>query len=92
MSGKKATGRVISTKMDKTAVVATEKRITHKKYGKVLVRTKRHKAHNEFKECYEGDLVSIRETAPWSKTKRWVIEEIISRSSNLIPITGENEK
>jgi len=73
-------GLVVSDKMDKTVVVAIESRIPHPKYGKIVVRTKKYKAHDEENQCKIGDRVRIRETRPLSRTKRWTIAEIIESS------------
>jgi small subunit ribosomal protein S17 len=58
--------------------VAVENRSPHPKYGKIVVRTKRYKAHDEENKCAEGDRVRIRETRPLSRTKRWEVAEILS--------------
>ena len=81
MALKERVGLVVSDKMDKTVVVAIENRTSHQKYGKIMVRTKRYKAHDEENQCKEGDRVRIQETRPLSRTKRWKIVEILSRSS-----------
>ncbi|NEO44909.1 30S ribosomal protein S17 [Moorena producens] len=81
MSAKERVGLVVSDKMDKTVVVAIENRSPHPKYGKIVVRTKRYKAHDEENKCKEGDRVRIRETRPLSRTKRWMVAEIVSSSS-----------
>ncbi|AOW98166.1 30S ribosomal protein S17 [Moorena producens PAL-8-15-08-1] len=80
MSAKERVGLVVSDKMDKTVVVAIENRSPHPKYGKIVVRTKRYKAHDEENKCKEGDRVRIRETRPLSRTKRWMVAEIVSSS------------
>lgn len=72
---------VVSDKMDKTVVVAVENRSSHPKYGKIVVRTKRYKAHDEENKCKEGDRVRIQETRPLSRTKRWQVAEILTSSS-----------
>jgi small subunit ribosomal protein S17 len=77
MAVKERVGVVVSNKMDKTVVVAIENRSPHPKYGKIVVKTKKYKAHDEENRCLEGDRVRIRETRPLSKTKRWEIAEII---------------
>jgi small subunit ribosomal protein S17 len=59
-------------------VVAVENRAPHPKYRKIMVRTKRYKAHDEENKCQEGDRVRIQETRPLSRTKRWVVTDIIS--------------
>jgi small subunit ribosomal protein S17 len=81
MAVKERVGVVVSNKMDKTAVVAVENRSPHPKYGKIVVKTKRYKAHDEDNQCLEGDRVRIRETRPLSKTKCWEIAEILSRKA-----------
>ncbi|MGY6529851.1 MAG: 30S ribosomal protein S17 [Cyanobacterium sp.] len=78
MAQKERVGVVVSNKMDKTAVVAVENRSPHPKYGKIVVKTKKYKAHDPENQCQEGDRVKIRETRPLSKTKRWELAEIIS--------------
>jgi len=81
MAVKERVGIVVSNKMDKTAVVAIENRSPHPKYGKIVVRTKKYKAHDADNKCQQGDRVRIRETRPLSKTKRWEIAEVISRKA-----------
>ncbi|KKI98863.1 30S ribosomal protein S17 [Prochlorothrix hollandica] len=81
MAVKERVGLVVSDKMDKTIVVAVENRNAHPKYGKIVIRTKRYKAHDENNECHVGDRVRIRETRPLSRTKRWQVAEILDRSS-----------
>ncbi len=73
-------GLVVSDKMDKTVVVAVEDRVKHPKYGKVLRRTKKYKAHDEQNECGVGDRVLLMETRPLSATKRWRVAEILERA------------
>ncbi len=80
MAVKERIGLVVSDKMDKTVVVAVETRVQHQKYGKIMVRTQRYKAHDEENNCKVGDRVKISETRPLSKTKRWVIADILSSS------------
>jgi small subunit ribosomal protein S17 len=78
MAVKERVGLVVSNKMDKTVVVTVENRSPHPKYGKIVVKTKRYKAHDENNQCQEGDRVRISETRPLSKTKRWNVVEILS--------------
>lgn len=78
MAVKERVGLVVSDKMQKTVVVAVENRAPHPKYGKIVVKTKRYKAHDEEEKCKIGDRVRISETRPLSKTKRWQVTEIIS--------------
>lgn len=82
MAVKERVGEVVSDKMDKTVVVAIENRSPHPKYGKIVVRTKKYKAHDAENQCKIGDRVRITETRPLSKTKRWNVAEILeSRQS-----------
>ena len=74
------TGKVVSDKMDKTIVVAIEDNVQHPKYGKVIKRTIRLKAHDENNTCTVGDKVSIMETRPLSKDKRWRLVEVIEKA------------
>lgn len=78
MPVKQRVGTVVSNKMQKTVVVAVENRKSHPKYGKIVARTKRYKAHDEENKCQQGDLVRITETRPLSRTKRWIVAEILS--------------
>ncbi len=78
MAVKERVGLVVSNKMQKTIVVAIENRSPHPKYGKIVVKTKKFKAHDEENKCQEGDRVRIRETRPLSKTKCWELIEIIT--------------
>ncbi len=80
MAAKERIGLVVSNKMDKTVVVAVETRVQHKKYDKIMVRTQRYKAHDEENKCKEGDRVKISETRPMSRTKRWIVADILSSS------------
>ena len=77
---KSRTGLVVSDKMDKTVVVAIERRVPHPVYGKMVTRTKRLKAHDEENSAKVGDTVRIVETRPLSKDKRWRLVEIIDRA------------
>ncbi|MBT9312330.1 30S ribosomal protein S17 [Leptothoe kymatousa] len=83
MAAKELTGRVVSDKMDKTVVVAVENRVPHSKYQKIVVRTKKYKAHDDTNECKAGDIVRIRETRPLSRTKCWVVADILGRSEKV---------
>ena len=79
-SRKTRTGLVVSDKMQKTVVVAIERRVPHPLYSKMITRTKRVKAHDEENSAKTGDTVRIVETKPLSKDKRWRVVEIISRA------------
>jgi small subunit ribosomal protein S17 len=73
-------GLVVSDKMNKTVVVEVEDRVKHPKYGKVMRRTSKLKAHDEQNSCGIGDRVLLMETRPLSATKRWRVVEIIERA------------
>jgi small subunit ribosomal protein S17 len=81
MAVKERVGLVVSDKMQKTVVVAVENRAPHPKYGKIVVRTRRYKVHDEENQCRVGDRVRILETRPLSRTKRWVVAEILTISA-----------
>ena len=74
------TGTVVSDRMEKTIVVAVERRSAHPIYGKQVVRTKKFHAHDEEGQARVGDTVRIMETRPLSKTKRWRLVEIVNRA------------
>jgi len=76
-------GRVVSNKMDKTAVVAVETRRHHPIYKKTVRRITRYKAHDEMNECRPGDTVRLEETRPLSKEKRWRVAEIVIKAEQL---------
>jgi small subunit ribosomal protein S17 len=73
-------GLVVSDKMDKTVVVAIERRFPHPLYGKMITRSKRLKAHSADNGAKTGDRVRIMETRPLSKDKRWRVVEILERA------------
>ena len=73
-------GLVVSDKMQKTVVVAIERRVPHPHYGKMMTRTTRLKAHDEENSAKTGDTVRIMETRPLSKDKRWRVVEILERA------------
>ena len=72
-------GRVVSDKMDKTVIVAVEYTRPHPLYKKAMKRTSKFAAHDERNLCKIGDIVRIEETRPLSKTKRWVVREIVKQ-------------
>jgi len=72
-------GVVSSNKMDKTIVVAAERKVKHPIYGKFVKKTTKFHAHDEKNECSIGDTVKIMETRPLSKTKRWRLVEVIEK-------------
>jgi small subunit ribosomal protein S17 len=73
-------GLVVSDKMDKTVIVMVEDRVKHKKYGKVIRRTRKYVAHDEQNACGIGDRVVLTETRPLSATKRWRVAEIVEKA------------
>ncbi len=77
---KTRTGMVVSDKMDKTIVVAIEDNVRHPLYKKIVKRTVKLKVHDENNECRVGDRVSVMETRPLSKDKRWRLVEIIEKA------------
>jgi small subunit ribosomal protein S17 len=79
MSRKEKIGLVVQDKMDKTVVVRVERRVAHPLYKKIIRRQSKFYAHDAKNESKAGDLVKIVETRPLSKTKRWVVSEIIEK-------------
>jgi small subunit ribosomal protein S17 len=73
-------GLVVSTKMDKTAVVATTDRVRHRRYAKTMQRTTKLYVHDEANDLNEGDRVRVQETRPTSKLKRWRLLEVLERA------------
>ena len=73
-------GLVVSDKMDKTVVVAVERRVADRLYGKQVVRTKKYYVHDEQGIAHAGDTVRIMETRPLSKQKRWRVVEVVERA------------
>lgn len=73
-------GLVTSNKMDKTVVVAVERKVKHPLYGKFVKKTTKFHAHDEKNECTLGDIVKIMETRPLSKTKRWRLVEVVEKA------------
>lgn len=78
-----AQGRVVSDKMDKSIVVAIERRVKHPIYGKYITRTTKLHAHDEENTCKSGDLVTIRETSPRSKNKSWMLVDVLERANKV---------
>jgi len=73
-------GVVISNKMDKSIVVMIERRVKHPMYGKFITRSTKLKAHDEVNVCNEGDVVTITECAPISKSKNWKLVDVIVKA------------
>jgi small subunit ribosomal protein S17 len=76
---KERIGVVVSNKMNKSVVVAVQRKVKHPVYGKFLSRTTKFVVHDEKNECSEGDTIRIMETRPLSKTKCWRLVEIIEK-------------
>jgi small subunit ribosomal protein S17 len=75
------TGKVISNKMDKTITVMVERKVKHPVYGKYIKRSTKLHAHDASNECNEGDLVTVVACRPLSKSKKWMLENIIERAT-----------
>jgi small subunit ribosomal protein S17 len=75
------TGRVVSNKMDKSATVLVERKVPHALYGKYIRRSTKLHIHDENNECQEGDLVTIQECRPMSKTKFWTLVKVVERAA-----------
>jgi len=78
---RRLTGIVTSDKMDKTVVVSVERRYRHPFYKKVVRDIKKYMAHDESNDCRMGDRVTIVESRPYSRRKRWAVEEIVERAA-----------
>ena len=87
-------GTVVSDKMHKSILVEVERMQKHRKYGKRIRRISKYTVHDENNDCVVGDNVSIIETRPISKTKRWRVLNINKKSEmnqqDLSPLTEEN--
>ena len=75
------TGRVISNKMDKTVTVLIERRVRHPVYGKYMTRSSKVHAHDADNRCAVGDVVTVAETRPVSKTKTWALVEVVESAA-----------
>jgi small subunit ribosomal protein S17 len=73
-------GRVLSSKMNKSITVAIERQVAHPLYGKFIRRRSKLHAHDENNECREGDLVMIQECRPISKTKSWRLVKVLEKA------------
>ena len=80
---KQIVGKVVSDKMQKTIVVRVDRRVRHAVYSKYVVRSCRYKAHDENNAAKVGDIVSLIETQPLSRDKRWALREIIRKAFQL---------
>jgi len=77
---KSRVGVVVSNKMTKTVVVKVERRVADPKYGKIVTKAEKYKAHDEGQACKIGDRVRIVETRPLSKDKRWRVAETLEKA------------
>ena len=73
------TARVVSDKMNKSAVVMVERKVRHPLYGKYIRRSTKFHIHDEKNECKQGDTVTIKQIRPMSKTKSWALLEVVER-------------
>jgi small subunit ribosomal protein S17 len=78
--GRTLTGTVVSDKNDKTVTVQVTRQLQHPRYKKYIKKTKKYHAHDEQNEAHEGDLVTIIESRPISRLKRWRLVEILKRA------------
>lgn len=76
-------GKVVSDKMDKTITVMIERRVKHPVYGKIISRSTKIKAHDENNLCGIGDVVTIKETRPLSRTKSWALVEVVEKAAEV---------
>ena len=74
------TGRIVSDKMSKTVTVLVERRVKHPLYGKIMTRSQKYHAHDEKGECKMGDVVTIEECRPISKTKAWRVAALVEKA------------
>ncbi|AWF79816.1 30S ribosomal protein S17 [Microbulbifer sp. EKSA008] len=77
------TGKVVSDKMDKTITVLIERRVKHPIYGKIVNKSTKLKAHDENNDCSIGDVVTIEESRPLSKSKSWALQKIVERAAKV---------
>ena len=79
-SPRSVTGTVVSNRMDKTITVLVERRVPHPVYSKIVRRSSKLHAHDENNECNVGDIVTVTECRPLSKTKTWMLKSIDERA------------
>jgi small subunit ribosomal protein S17 len=77
------TGRVVSDKMEKTVTVAVERKVRHEVYGKSQKRTSKFLEHNDNNEAKVGDTVTIAESRPLSRRKRWVVTRVVAKAQGV---------
>jgi small subunit ribosomal protein S17 len=74
------TGTVVSDKMDKTVTVLIERKVKHPVLGKIISVSKKYHAHSENNEFHQGDVVTIEECRPLSKTKSWRVSKLVEKA------------
>lgn len=79
-SARTLTGTVVSDKMNKTVTVLVERKVKHPLYGKIIRLSKKYHAHDENNEYHTGDIVTIMECRPISRTKTWNVSQIVQRA------------
>ena len=79
--GRILSGKVVSNKMDKSITVLVERRVKHPVYGKYVTKSSKLHAHDEKNECQTGDVVTVKEVRPISKTKTWALVSIDERAA-----------
>jgi small subunit ribosomal protein S17 len=77
---RRLTGRVVSDKMDKTVTVLVERRVKDALFGKIITKSKKYHAHDEKNEFHPGDLVTIEECRPLSRTKSWTVVSLVEKA------------
>ena len=82
-SARTVTGRVVSNKMEKSITVLVERRVKHPVYGKYVTRSSKLHAHDEANECLPGDVVTVKQVRPLSKTKTWALVSIVERATQI---------
>jgi small subunit ribosomal protein S17 len=80
ISHRRLTGRVVSDKMEKTVTVVVERKVKHPLYGKYVTRSRKYHAHDQNNEFHPGDLVTIEECRPLSKTKAWKVVRLVEKA------------
>jgi small subunit ribosomal protein S17 len=83
LTARTLSGKVVSDKMNKTITVLIERRVKHPVYGKIVNRSTKIKAHDESNQCGIGDVVTIKETRPLSKSKSWTLVEVVEKAAEI---------
>ncbi len=91
-TARESTGVVVSSKADKTITVLLERRVKHPVYGKFIRRSTKVAAHDQANTCNEGDVVTIVETRPISKTKSWTLGRIVERNRETAQLGSDMEE